>query len=488
MVIDISAVSSAIPEETVLSGLPTVRRVTADEVAAAMAASGRSLVVLDDDPTGTQSVADVPVLTAWGVDDIRWGFQQGSGVFYILTNTRSLGPLDMAARNREVVASLVEAAKSEKTDFVVASRSDSTLRGHFPLETDVISDALVANGRPPVDGTLVVPAYIDAGRVTVASVHWMRVPEGLLPVGLSEFAQDATFGYRSSDLRDYVAEKTAGRWAAADVVSITLPLLREGGPEAVADVLQGLRGGQPAVADAVNDDDLRLLALGVMSAEARGSTLLYRVGPSYVRARAGLVARPPLSPAEIGAIRSRADHPGGHGLIVVGSHVPRTTRQLDALLSTGAVERVDLDVTEILDPHLRREAIARATAAVSSSLRHSDVALCTSRQLVRGDSPDASLGIARSISSALVEVTRAAGELRSPGWVVAKGGITSSDIATEALGIRRAWARGTLLPGIVSLWEPVVGTVPGAPYIVFAGNVGDDRALVDAVSHLNASA
>jgi uncharacterized protein YgbK (DUF1537 family) len=64
-----------------------------------------------------------------------------------------------------------------------------------------------------------------------------------------------------------------------------------------------------------------------------------------------------------------------------------------------------------------------------------------------------------------------------PAWVISKGGITSSDIGTEALGIGRAWARGTLLPGIILLWEPVNGPYVGVPYIVFAGNVGDDSAL-----------
>jgi uncharacterized protein YgbK (DUF1537 family) len=56
-----------------------------------------------------------------------------------------------------------------------------------------------------------------------------------------------------------------------------------------------------------------------------------------------------------------------------------------------------------------------------------------------------------------------------------------------ALGIRRAWARGTLLPGIVSLWEPVDGPAAGLPYVVFAGNVGDDDALASVVERLVAA-
>jgi uncharacterized protein len=52
-------------------------------------ASDRPIIVLDDDPTGTQTVADVPVLTSWTVDDLRWALCQDSAVFFVLTNTRS---------------------------------------------------------------------------------------------------------------------------------------------------------------------------------------------------------------------------------------------------------------------------------------------------------------------------------------------------------------------------------------------------------------
>ena len=73
----------------------------------------------------------------------------------------------------------------------------------------------------------------------------------------------------------------------------------------------------------------------------------------------------------------------------------------------------------------------------------------------------------------------------APRFVVAKGGITSSDVAARGLGIGRAYTRGPMLPGIVSLWEPMAGPARGVPYIVFPGNVGDDQALADVVDKLS---
>ena len=464
-----------VPVDELLAGLPAVRAVGPAEVAERVA-GGPRLVVLDDDPTGTQTVADVPVLTSWSVDDLRWALTRPSTAFFVLTNTRSLSAADAGARNREVVGALAQAAAIEQVDFVVASRSDSTLRGHYPLETDVLAEELARSGRP-VDGVVIVPAFPDAGRFTIGSKHWARTAAGMLPAGRTEFAQDATFGYRSSDLRDWVAEKTAGRVPADQVLAITLADLRDGGPDRVAELLASVHDQQQVVVDAACDDDLRVLALALLRVESEGKRLLYRVGPAFVRSRAGQAAGPPLDGA---ALRTGARH----GLIAVGSHVGQTTRQLDELRALGGITELELDVSALLDPSTRDGHVAEVADTAAQALSDADVVIRTSRTLVTGTDPDDSLAIARAVSSGLVNTVRAAVRAGQPGFVVAKGGITSSDIATDSLDIRRAVVRGTMLPGIVSLWEPVSGEFTGLPYVVFPGNVGDERALADVVSAL----
>ncbi|TPQ15819.1 four-carbon acid sugar kinase family protein [Streptomyces sporangiiformans] len=471
-------------EHEVLSHLPPTRTVPASEVAERIRSAPR-LAVLDDDPTGTQTVKDIPVLTSWSVDDLRWALRQNSTAFFVLTNTRSLAPADAAARNRDIVRALHEASEAEGVPYAIASRSDSTLRGHFPLETDVLAEELASLGVGTPDGVVLVPAYIEAGRLTVESTHWMRTADGLLPVGESEFAKDVTFGYRSSALPDWVEEKTAGRTPADKVLRITLTDLRTHGPTHVAALLSDLRDGATAVVDAVCDDDLRVLALALAEAEEKGARLLYRVGPSFVRARAGQSAHPPLTAPELRPLRG--DVP--HGLIVVGSHVSLTTRQLDRLRAQrGSLAEYELDVAQLLDDTRRDAHIQETATATAAALETSDAVIRTTREVVTGTDPDASLAISRRVSAALVEAVRLVNSARRPAFVIAKGGITSSDTATHGMEIRRAWARGTLLPGIVSLWQPVDGPAAGIPYIVFAGNVGDDDALADALALLRSAA
>ncbi len=470
--------------DELLGDIPTGPAVTADEVARATTAAGRILIVLDDDPTGTQSVADLPVLMNWSPASLEWALRQGSPAVYVMTNSRSLAPPEAEERNREIARNAFAASDSMGVGVDFVSRSDSTLRGHFPLETDVLGEEILRHTGRSVDGVVIVPAFGEAGRITVDSIHYAGADGAYTPVGATEFARDATFGYESSDLRDWVQEKTAGRVPADTVARIDLATLRFD-PAGTLEVLRGLKDARPVVVDIVEENDLRLLAVAIHDAQRAGSRLLYRVGPPFVRAVIGQETHPPLDAADIAAIRSGglAEHAVG-GLIVVGSHVAQTTRQLGTLTATRTLPVLDIDVPTVLGPqgqaHLK-EVIEQAVEA----LPQGNVVVRTSRTLVTGSDADRSLAVAREVSTAVVDVVRGILDAYPPRFVVAKGGITSSDVAARGLRIERAIVRGPMLPGIVSLWEPVDGPARGIPYIVFAGNVGDGSSLAEVVDKLS---
>lgn len=470
-----------ISRDELLGGLPPTRPISPEDVRSARARGARPLIVLDDDPTGTQSVADLPVLNAWAPDDLEWALGTGAAAVYVMTNSRSLDPEAAARCNVEVVSAALEAARRLGIEVDIVSRGDSTLRGHFPLEPDTIRATMAEHGIA-IDGVVVVPAFGDAGRITVNSVHYAgSAAAGYLPVGETEFARDATFGYASSDLREWVAEKTGGRIPSDQVAAITLTELRVASDAAV-DVLAGLSDGRPVVVDIVDEADLRALALAVLRAQERGRRFVFRVGPPFVRAMIGQPVLEPLTAADVATIRPAESANGG--LIVVGSHVGLTTRQLDALRARQAPAEFEIDVATVLtdarDAHL-----AELVDAVSDALTRENAVIRTSRTLVKGADGNDSLRIARAVSDAVVEVVRAVLDRTPPRFVIAKGGITSSDVAARGLEIGRAIVRGPMLPGIVSLWEPITGPAQGIPYIVFAGNVGDDQSLADVADKLS---
>jgi uncharacterized protein YgbK (DUF1537 family) len=485
-------------ESDVLAAFPAELQIparqVADAVAATAATSPRVLVVLDDDPTGTQSVADLPVLTRWEVEDFQWALHQGKPAVYVLTNTRSLDPEEAAARNEEVVRNALAAARDGegKINLGFVSRSDSTLRGHFPLEPDVIAATVAAESGEATDGVVMVPAFPDAGRITVGGVHYMRGPEAgqLTPVAETEFAKDATFGFANSEMAKYVEEKSQGRFAADSVIVLDLNIIRAGSAtgqaevsaKAIADAIEPATQSTPIVVDIVTENDMRALALGLEEAERRGKKLLYRVGPPFMRARIGQDIRPELSGEEAYAGNTPSE---AGGLIVVGSHVGVTTRQLKVLTDRHSSARiVEIDVEKLLGDEAAAY-LDQTVDAVVEALRSGDVIVHTSRLLIKTDDPSESLRIARTVSAAVVAVVNRTLKTFPPRFVIAKGGITSSDVAAHGLEIRHAIVRGPMLPGIVSLWEPVDGPAKGIPYIVFAGNVGDDESLAQVTSKLS---
>ena len=463
------------------AGLPAGPVVDPADVAAAL---NRTLVVLDDDPTGTQSVADLPVVTGWSVEDLTWALSTGAPAVYVMTNSRSLDPADAERVNVEVVTNALAAAERAGARVAFVSRSDSTLRGHYPLEPATIADLLERAGTR-VDGIILSPAFPDAGRVTVHGTHYAGGPaDGFVPVGRTEFAGDKTFGYSASFLPAWVEEKTAGAVGAADVAVIDLATLRTD-EDAVVAALSAARDRAPIAVDCVEENDLLLLARALQRAEDAGATFVYRVGPPFVRARIGQAPRAPLSAAEARPADFAPDSDAAGGLVVVGSHVGLTGRQVDALRAATATPEVVLDVSAVLDPARRDAHVLAVAERAAGALRSGNVVVRRGGAFVAGRDAEESLDFARRVSAAVVEVVQRVVATRCPRFVIAKGGITSSDVAGRGLGINRALVRGPMLPGIVSLWEPQDGPAAGVPYIVFAGNVGDDDSLARVVATLN---
>ncbi|MFZ5832468.1 MAG: four-carbon acid sugar kinase family protein [Planctomycetota bacterium] len=433
------------------------------------------LVVLDDDPTGTQTVYDVPVLTTWDVSSLQAELSRDCPCFYLLTNSRGLVAEAARELNLEIAHNLQAAAREADCGFALVSRSDSTLRGHYPTETDALSE--VAG---PFQATIIAPYFEAGGRLTVGDVHYVVEGGRWTPAAETPFARDAVFGYRHSNLREWVEEKTGGRVKAAEVCSVGVEMLRSAAvgdmpAHAVAEHLRSLPLGSVCVVNACDPRDMEVFALATLLAERAGARFVYRTAAQFVAARLGLEPRPLWQPAK--------DHAAaGRGLVVVGSYVPKTTEQLQSLLRDSLLTPIELSVERLVTSS-RDEEIARAVQGIQEAFRSGrDVVVYTSRQLVTAIGAQENLAIGQRVSAALVELVQ---RLEScPRYLVAKGGITSSDVATRGLGVRRAMVLGQILPGI-PVWElGPESRFPGLPYVVFPGNVGGADALSQVVLKL----
>jgi uncharacterized protein YgbK (DUF1537 family) len=226
------------------------------------------------------------------------------------------------------------------------------------------------------------------------------------------------------------------------------------------------------IVNAATYRDVDVFVRGMMQAERQGRRFLFRTAASFVKVRGGIPDRGLLAHPEL--------YPTGQdcstgGLIVVGSYVQRTTKQLDAVLKLDDVLGLELCVAHVLDVQGRAGEIDHILSQAERALRQGrDVVLYTSRELVIPEGmPHLQAG--QRVSEALVEIVRRL-SIR-PAYLIGKGGITSSDLATDGLGIRRAQVLGQILPG-VPVWRMGPDSkYPRLPYVIFPGNVGGPDAL-----------
>ncbi len=465
-ILDISYLRT-LPAEWQIDLLPAIQE--------ELARSSYKVVVLDDDPTGTQTVRDIPVLTHWAVEALEEELNGGFPAFYILTNSRSLTADGACALAREIGTNLRLASEKSGVRVVVISRSDSTLRGHFPAEVDAAAQALGKDRLP----YLITPFFLEGGRYTINDIHYVKEQDKLIPAAQTPFAKDAVFGFSNSNLKNYIEEKTAGKIKAAAVTSVSLDDIRTRGPERVAEIFRSVAKGSACFVNAASYRDMEVVVSALITVEKEGHEFLYRTAASFVRSRIGLDAGSGLLPGH--QLVSQSDN---GGLFVIGSYVPKTTAQVSRLIELTDIIPIEVQVDALLDENSQDSEIERVVAQASETLGSgADAAIFTSRSLVTGDDAASSLRIGNIVSDSLVRIVENISE--QPRYLVAKGGITSSDVATKALGIKKALVIGQALPGVPA-WRCGAETrYPGMTYIVFPGNVGEDDALAQIVKKIN---
>ncbi|KAG6031421.1 hypothetical protein E4U41_007574 [Claviceps citrina] len=439
-----------------------------------------TLVVLDDDPTGTQTCHGIDVLTVWDSATLDSEFGLHPVGFFILTNSRAHPPAEAQKLIREICENVSAAAKKANTAFAIVLRGDSTLRGHVAEEAEAAEAAL-----GPFDGWVMTPFFAQGGRYTINDVQYVHEADVLVPASQTAFAQDESFGYMNSNLRQYVLEKCGSRFNDSSFISVTLDEIRVGGPSAVTEKLLSVPAdpNRVVIVNAAAESDMHVFVAGLLDAEKSGRRYLHRTGAAFVSSRLGIRGIAPLTMQDVGVDPSWTHRRPG-GLIMAGSHVPKTTAQLKVLREKLAskLHVMELDVVQLIASKDAARRIVTAAAHVVS--RHlsagQDVLVMTSRTLIKGHDGLSSLAIGSQVAGALVQLVERI-DVR-PRYIIAKGGSTSSDTASKGLKMRRARILGQAAPG-VPVWrcDEETSRHGGVPLIVFPGNVGSEDALAEVV-------
>lgn len=422
------------------------------------------IIVFDDDPTGSQTVHSCLLLLHWDVDTLCQGLLDASPLLFILTNTRAHSTEDTARITREVCRNLeVAIATLNLQHYLIISRSDSTLRGHYPLETDVITAEM-----GPFDAQFLVPAFLEGGRITLNSTHYLQNQDQLIPVHETEFAQDPVFGYHHSYLPDFIAEKTQNRTPADQVVRIT-PTTLANDPEQISRLIDNQYG----VVDAVTQADLDQFSQQILQATQQGHHFLFRSAASLITAFAHLPPQP-IPPNNMGQTVQHQNP----GVFIVGSYVQTTTTQLNALMKLSEIEGIEIDLNRLQDHEDDCQAQSdQVLTQLHASLQqgHTPV-IYTSRQALNFAHLSDRLRFGALVSGLFADIVQ---QLPTDiGYLVSKGGITSNQILAQGLNLAAVRLLGQILPGCCVVQTADDHPFSQLPIVLFPGNVGQPQDLV----------
>lgn len=434
------------------------------------------IIVLDDDPTGSQTVHSCLLLMQWDIETLRLGLRDDSPIFFVLTNTRSLTPEQATQVTREVCQNLKAALAAENIqEWLIVSRSDSTLRGHYPVETDAIASEV-----GPFDAHFLTPAFFEGGRVTKNSIHYLMVDGVETPVHQTEFARDSVFGYQHSYLPDYAEEKTQGRIKSAQVERFLLADIRAGSKQR----LMQLTGNCCCAVDGETQADLDRFAADILSAASEGKKFLFRSAASLLTSLANIGPQPIAAEDMAQYVRQ-----GKPGAIIVGSHVKKTTQQLENLLPASGIAGIEVDVSHLLEDSANQRDTLLENILAKVQIAHESgktPVVYTSRQELVFDRTETRLQFGVAVSALLMDIVR--GLPKDIGFLISKGGITSNDVLSTGLALRTARLLGQVLAGCSMVRTPKDHPhFPDLPVVLFPGNVGDAKGLLTVYQRLSQS-
>ncbi|WP_342578692.1 four-carbon acid sugar kinase family protein [Psychrobacillus sp. FSL K6-2843] len=441
----------------------------------------KKIIVLDDDPTGVQTVHGISVYTDWSIESIEMGFKEDNTMFFLLTNSRGFTAAETEQAHIEIAENIVKVANKVNKDFIVISRGDSTLRGHYPLETEVLKNTVEQNSNVQYDGEVILPFFKEGGRFTTDNIHYVQYDEQLVPAGETEFAKDRTFGYKKSHLGEWVEEKTEGKYTAEKTTYISLTSLRELNVEGITNQLLQVKNFDKVVVNAVDYVDVEIFVIALVKAMKAGKQFMFRSAAALTKVIGGVSDKSLLTREEL--IKEETNH---GGLILVGSHVKKTTEQLEVLKTNESIEFIEFDCHLVLEANKFQQEIDRVIETTESLIKEGKtVTVYTRRErLDLGEGKkEEELKLSVQISDAVTSIVQRL-SIR-PNFIIAKGGITSSDIGTRGLEVKRATVAGQIKPGIPVWLTGEESKFPGIAYVIFPGNVGAVTTLKETVDMLN---
>ena len=380
--------------------------------------------------------------------------------------------------HQDIAERIVKESQKTNKDFIIISRSDSTLRGHYPLETATLKETVEKLTHEKFDGEVLMPFFKEGGRFTINNIHYVQEEDYLVPAGMTEFAKDKTFYYTSSTLPEYIEEKTNGKYKANDTTCVSLDSLRNMDIDKITEQLMSVSNFNKVVVNAIDYVDVKVFVIALIKAINAGKKFIFRSAAALTKVIGGVSDKSLLSREEL----INNNHHGG--LIIIGSHVKKTTAQFNELKKCSWIKFIEFNHLLVLEPEKLNIKLQRIISEVEQTISKGQTTVVyTGRKRFDVGSEEESLKVSVKISEAITSIVDKI--TVQPSFIIAKGGITSSDVGTKGLHVKKANVLGQIKPGIPVWQTGAESKFPYMPYIIFPGNVGTETTLREIVEDLD---
>jgi len=435
-------------------------------------------VVIDDDPTGSQTVHDCLLLLKWDCSTLLKGFESNSNLFFILANTRSLSENDAKLTITEICKNLktVISSKAFEEEIIFISRGDSTLRGHNFLEPSALNSCL-----GPFDATFYIPAFIEGKRLTINGSHFVDK----IPINQTIFASDKIFGYETSNVKKLLFQQSKSQINFEDIQNLFLSdieMLNDEENNIVYKALKNLNNNKHVIVDVENYSQLKKFSL-VIKKLTKQKKFLFRTAASFI---SSISEKKSVSQGDIFLSNLRIRNKEKSylpGLIIVGSYVELSTIQLKNLLEISSCNPIEVDVFEFFRINSIENNQEQWNVFKNKFLKEirfsfdqgKTPVLFTSRKFLSLDYSEQfdfynslALFIAELVADLKYEI----------GYLISKGGITTNAILSNGLKANYVYLEGQVLTGI-SVVTYNLKNDEKLPIVTHPGNIGSKDSLVN---------
>jgi len=436
-------------------------------------------VVIDDDPTGSQTVQDCLLLLKWDCSTLVKGFESKSNLFFILANTRSLSENDAKLTIEEICKNLktVITSQAYEEEIIFISRGDSTLRGHNYLEPIALNSYL-----GPFDATFHIPAFIEGKRFTINGSHFVDKT----PISQTIFAKDKIFGYETSNVKNLLFQQSKSQINFEDIQNLLLSdivMLNDQENNNVFKTLKNLRNNKHVVVDIENYSQLKKFSL-VIKKLIKQKKFLFRTAASFI---SSISEKKSVSQSEIFFSNLRIRNKEKSflpGLIIVGSYVELSTIQLNNLLKISNCTPVELNVFEFFKITSSENNQKRRNLFKNKFLKEirfsfekgKTPVLFTSIKFIMSLDSSELFNFYNLLACFIAELVA---DLKYEiGYLISKGGITTNLILSKGLNADYVYLEGQILTGI-SVVTYNLKNGEKLPIVTHPGNIGTKDSLVN---------